>query len=324
MGQPATVPQVVLVAFATAQILDVTGPLEVFSTASRFLPGVDYDLSVASIGGGMVASSSGLAFSTVDLAECGTPLDTVIVAGGGDMAAAIADQHLLAQVNRLAAGARRVTSVCSGAFVLAAAGLLDGRRAATHWAECDQLRQAYPGVIVDRDAIYVRDGNVWTSAGVTAGIDLALALVADDHGRHAAARVARQLVVYLRRSGGQAQFSTLLAAQDAETEPIRELLGWLPDHLDQDVSVNALAHRTHLSARQLTRLFKADTGTTPAEHVEAIRTEAACRLLETTRAPIEEIARRCGFGNPETMNRTFRRRLNTTPGSHRQHFGGSG
>jgi transcriptional regulator GlxA family with amidase domain len=318
-----TVPRVVLVAFESAQILDVTGPLEVFSTASRFVPGVDYDISVASVGGGMLASSSGLAFSTVDLSDCRTPLDTLIVTGGRDIDASTADQRLLSQVRRLAGGSRRVTSVCSGAFVLAAAGLLDGRRAVTHWAECDLLRHAYPAVTVDSDAIYVRDGNVWTSAGVTAGIDLALALVADDHGRHAAARVARQLVVYLRRSGGQAQFSTLLAAQDAETEPIHDLLAWLPEHLNDDLTVSALAQRTHLSARQFNRVFKADTGTTPADHIEAIRTEAACRLLETTPAPIEEIARSCGFGNPETMNRTFRRRLNTTPGSHRQHFGGT-
>jgi transcriptional regulator GlxA family with amidase domain len=318
-----TVPRVVLVAFESAQILDVTGPLEVFSTASRFLAGVDYDTSVASVGGGMLASSSGLSFSTVDLSECRTPLDTLVVTGGRDMDAATVDQRLLSQVRRLAGGSRRVTSVCSGAFVLAAAGLLDGRRAVTHWAECDLLQHAYPAVTVDADAIYVRDGNVWTSAGVTAGIDLALALVADDHGRHAAASVARQLVVYLRRSGGQAQFSTLLAAQDAETEPIRDLLAWLPDHLDGDLTVSALAQRAHLSARQFNRVFRADTGTTPGDHIEAIRTEAACRLLETTRAPIEEIARGCGFGNPETMNRTFRRRLNTTPGSHRQHFGGT-
>jgi transcriptional regulator GlxA family with amidase domain len=318
-----TAPRVVLVAFESAQILDVTGPLEVFSTASRFVPGVRYNISVASVGGGMVASSSGLSFSTVDLADYRTPLDTLIVTGGRDMDRATADQRLLAEVRRLAGGARRVTSVCSGAFVLAAAGLLDGRRAVTHWAECDLLRRGYRAVTVDSDAIYVRDGNVWTSAGVTAGIDLALALVADDHGRHAAAGVARQLVVYLRRSGGQAQFSSLLAAQNAETEPIHDLLAWLPEHLDDDLSVSALAQRTHLSARQFNRVFKTDTGTTPADHIEAIRTEAACRLLETTRAPIAEIARKCGFGNPETMNRTFRRRLNTTPGSHRQHFGGS-
>jgi transcriptional regulator GlxA family with amidase domain len=324
MGQSVTAPRIVVVVFESAQILDVTGPLEVFSTATRFVPGIDYDLAVASVGGGMVASSSGFAFATVDLAACATPLDTLIVSGGRDLDEATADQLLLAQVRRLSDGARRVASVCSGAFVLGAAGLLDGRRAATHWAECDLLRKTYPAVSVDTDSIYVRDGNVWTSAGVTAGIDLALALVADDHGRQAAARVARQLVVYLRRTGGQAQFSTLLAAQESDSEPIRDLLGWLPDHLDDDLTVGALAQHTHLSVRQFDRVFKASTGTTPADHVEALRTEAACRLLETTRAPIEEIARRCGFGTPETMNRTFRRRLDTTPGSHRQHFGETG
>ena len=186
------------------------------------------------------------------------------------------------------------------------------------------MQRDYPKVRVDLDAIYVHDGNVWTSAGVTAGIDLALALVADDHGQPAAATVARRLVVYLRRSGGQAQFSTLLAAQAAESEPIRDLLSWLPDHLGEDLSVTALARQSNLSERQFNRVFKADAGTTPADHIEAVRTEAACRLLETTRAPIEQIARTCGFGNPETMNRTFRRRLNTTPGSHRQHFGSAG
>lgn len=316
-----TVPRVVLVAFESAQILDVTGPLEVFSTASRFVAGVDYDLCVASVGGGIVASSSGLSFSTLNLSDVRTPLDTLIFTGGRDTVAVSGDQRLLSQVHRLAASSRRVTSVCSGAFVLAASGLLYGRRAVTHWAECDLLRRTYPAVSVDADAIYVRDGNVWTSAGVTAGIDLALALVADDHGRHAAATVARQLVVYLCRSGGQAQFSTLLAAQDAETEPIQDLLAWLPDHLGDDLTVKALAGQTHLSPRQFNRVFKADTGTTPADHVETVRTEAACRLLETTGASVEDIARRCGFGNPETMNRTFRRRLSTTPGGHRQHFG---
>ena len=243
-----------------------------------------------------------------------------MVAGGADMDEATADEELLHHVRRLAAGARRVTSVCSGAFVLAAAGLLDGRRATTHWAECGLLHDSYADVTVESDAIYVHDGNVWTSAGVTAGIDLALALVAEDHGRQAAATVARQLVVYLRRSGGQAQFSALLAAQAADTEPVRDLLSWLPDHLDEDLSVPALARQVNLSERQFSRVFKAEVGITPADHVETVRLESACRLLETTHSSIEQIARTCGFGTPETMNRTFRRRLNTTPGDHRQHF----
>ena len=180
---------------------------------------------------------------------------------------------------------------------------------------------AIPKVAVEHDAIYVHDGNVWSSAGVTAGIDLALALIADDHGRQAAATVARQLVVYLRRSGGQAQFSALLTAQAADTEPMRDLLSWLPDHLTENLSIAALADRVHLSERQFSRAFKADVGSTPADHVEATGLEAACRLLETTHGSIELVARTCGFGTPETMNRAFRRRLSTTPGEHRRHFG---
>lgn len=253
--------------------------------------------------------------------DIGRDVDTLVVAGGEDMDAPAADDDLVRNVRRIAGHARRVTSVCSGAFLLAAAGLLDGRRATTHWAECDLLEGDYPQVTVDSDAIYVEDDGVWTSAGVTAGIDLSLALVAADHGRTAAATVARQLVVYLRRSGGQSQFSTLLASQSAESEPIRELLTWMPDHLDGDLTVPALAERVHLSERQFRRVFKREVGRTPIDHVDTVRLEGACRLLETTRMPIEEVARRCGFGTPETMNRTFRRRLNTTPSNHRHHFG---
>jgi transcriptional regulator GlxA family with amidase domain len=314
--------RVVIVAFPTAQVLDVTGPLEVFSTASRSWPAAGYPTEVVSPVGGPVRASSGLEFATTPLAGVPGPLDTLVVAGGRDLAAACADEHLLHHVRRLAADARRVTSVCSGAFVLAAAGLLDGRRATTHWAECRLLERAHPEVTVEPDSIYVRDGNTWTSAGVTAGIDLALALVADDHGQQAAAVTARQLVVYLRRSGGQTQYSALLAAQAADSEPIRDLLAWLPDHLAEDLTVPALAARLHLSERQFSRLFRAELDTTPADHVEAVRLAAACRLLETTSAAIEQIARRCGFGAPETMNRAFRRRLGTTPGEHRRHFGG--
>jgi transcriptional regulator GlxA family with amidase domain len=312
---------VTVVAFPSAQILDVTGPLEVFSSATRLVPSAQYRTQVVSTSGGPVLASSGLSFSTTALPDVVEPVDTLVVAGGRDMDEACADEELLGHVRRLATSARRITSVCSGAFVLAAAGLLDGRRATTHWAECRLLATAYPAVSVDGDAIYVRDGDIWTSAGVTAGIDLALALVADDHGVRAAAAVARHLVVYLRRSGGQAQFSTLLAAQAAESEPVRELLAWLPDHLTADLSVPALARRVHLSERQFSRVFKAEVDVTPSVHVEMVRLEAACRLLETTGHAVDHIARICGFGAPETMNRAFRRRLNTTPGDHRRHFG---
>ena len=243
---------VVIVTFDTAQILDVTGPLEVFSSASRFLPAVRYRTQVVTTTGGPVRASCGLEFASTPIADVTGPVDTLMVAGGADMDAAAADRELLAQVRRLATDARRVTSVCSGAFVLAAAGLLEGRRATTHWAECGLLDDTYAGITVDLDAIYVQDGNVWTSAGVTAGIDLALALVAEDHGHQAAATVARQLVVYLQRSGGQAQFSALLAGQAADTEPVRDLLAWLRDHLTDDLSVAALARQINLSERQFT------------------------------------------------------------------------
>jgi transcriptional regulator GlxA family with amidase domain len=315
---------VVMVTFGSGQILDVTGPLEVFSHASRFLPAVRYRTQVVTNGGGPVMASCGLEFASIPISDVPGPVDTLMVGGGAGIDEAVADTELLAQIRRLAADARRVTSVCSGAFLLAAAGLLNGRRATTHWADCGHLDDTYADVTVDADAIYVNDGNVWTSAGVTAGIDLTLALVADDHGHQAAATVARQLVVYLQRSGGQAQYSALLAGQAADSEPVRDLLSWLRDHLTDDLSVAALARQVNLSERQFTRVFKAEVGATAADHVEAVRLESACRLLESTNRTVEQIARTCGFGTPETMNRAFRRRLNTTPGDHRRHFRGDG
>ena len=312
--------RVVIVTFHSAQILDVTGPLEVFSSSTRFVRAAQYDTELVSVAGGQVLSTSGMEFATTRLADVAGPVDTLVVAGGRDMDDACADEELLAHLRRLAGDARRITSVCSGAFLLAAAGLLDGRRAATHWAECHLLANEYPAVDVDRDSIYVRDGNTWTSAGVTAGIDLALALVADDYGREAAAVVARQLVVYLRRSGGQAQLSALLAAQDVDSQPVQDLLTWLPDHLTEDLTVPGLARRAHLSERHFSRVFKAEVGVSPADHIEAVRLETACLLLESTHASIGQVAGTCGFGTAETMTRSFRRRLGTTPGQHRRHF----
>jgi transcriptional regulator GlxA family with amidase domain len=312
--------RVVIVAFDSAQILDVTGPLEVFSTATRLVLAAQYDVELVSVTGGLIWSTSGMEFSTSRLDEVHGSVDTLLVAGGRDMDAACANLELVGQLRRLSTRSRRVASVCSGAFLLAAAGLLDGRRAVTHWAECHRLARSYPAVDVDRDAIYLHDGNVWTSAGVTAGIDLTLALVAEDHGRKAAAAVARQLVVYLRRSGGQSQFSVLLAAQDADTQPIQDLLTWLPDHLTQDLSIPKLALLTNLSERHFSRLFKAEVGVGPAEHIEAVRLDTACRLIESTHLTVEQVALTCGFGTVETMNRAFRRRLGTTPLQHRHHF----
>ncbi len=230
------------------------------------------------------------------------------------------DADLLAWLRGATDRSRRVTSVCSGALILAAAGLLDGRRATTHWSVCEIMARLYPDVEVDDDRIFVRDGHVWTSAGVTAGMDLALALVEDDHGRGLALQVARQLVLFTQRSGGQSQFSAQLAVRRAEREPLREVLAHIAEHLDDDLSVPALARRATMSPRTFARTFRAEVGTTPAAFVRASRVEAARRLLEGSDAGMADVARRCGFGTVETMHRAFRRTVNTTPGAYRRHF----
>jgi transcriptional regulator GlxA family with amidase domain len=313
---------VVLVTFPSCQLLDIAGPLDVFEAATRVVPRACYQTVIVSVNGGPVSSTSGLSLTTTPIASVRSPIDTLVIVGGDGTAEASHDADLLRHVRRLASRANRVTAVCTGAFVLAATGLLDKHRAVTHWEWCDLLQHMYPEVTVESEPIYVRDGNVWTSAGVTAGIDLALALVAEDHGNAAANRVARQLVVYLRRSGGQAQYSIPLAAQSIDDgHLLTSILSWVVDHLDSNLTVNALANRAHLSQRQFSRVFTAHVGTTPARYIEALRIEAARRLLETTTKPMEAIAAACGFGTPETMNRAFRRRTNTTPTGHRKHFG---
>jgi transcriptional regulator GlxA family with amidase domain len=213
-----------------------------------------------------------------------------------------------------------VASVCSGAFLLAEAGVLAGRRATTHWESCDALARRHPDVEVDPDPIFVRDGNVLTSAGVTAGMDLALALVEDDHGPERALAVARQLVMYVRRPGGQSQFSAALRAQRAERRPLRELQAWVADHLDADLSVEALARRAAMSPRNFARAFAAEAGVTPARYVEEVRVEAARRLLEGTGRPVDGIAAACGFGSAETMRRAFLRTVHVPPSEYRKRF----
>ena len=213
-----------------------------------------------------------------------------------------------------------MTSVCTGAFILAEAGVLDGRRATTHWSSLDALAHRYPATTVERDPIYVRDGDVWTSAGVTAGMDLALALVEDDHGRDVALQTARRLVMYVQRPGGQSQFSAALRAQGAERQPLRDVQAWAIDHLDADLSVARLAERAAMSPRNFARAFAREVGVTPARYVEDLRLEAARRLLETTARPVEQVATACGFGTPETMRRTFTRRLGVAPTDYRKRF----
>jgi transcriptional regulator GlxA family with amidase domain len=269
--------------------------------------------------------------ATRDLTRMRGPIDTLLVGGGDGTAQAIVDAALLQQVRRLSPHSRRVASVCSGAFVLAEAGLLDDLQATTHWAWTSTLAKLYPRVHVVPDAIYMREfrrhQEVWTSAGVTAGIDLALAMVADDHGTAMATEVARQLVVYVRRGGGQSQYSTHLAAQGADPDAgahaaqVDALLVWIRDHLDGDLSVPALASRMHLSPRQFVRVFQRATGRSPGGHVEAVRVEAAQRLLATTTLPIAAVSRQTGFGSADTFHRVFRRQCHVTPSDYRTHFG---
>jgi len=310
--------EIAFLVFPDFQILDLTGPLEVFSQAERHESG-SYVLRTLALEPGAVASSSGLSVN----AEAARPFagaDTLIVVGGRGTDAAVADPGYAAWIRTAAPRVRRVASVCSGAFLLAEAGLLDGRRATTHWSDAAALAERYPAVTVDADPIFVREGNVATSAGVTSGIDLALALVEEDLGSAAARRVARQLVVFVQRPGNQRQFSVQLTAQRPAREPIRDLLTHIAEHPEADLSVPVLAARVGLSERQFLRVFPTETGHSPAGYVEAARVEAACRLLETTDDGLERIARICGFGTLRTLQRSFHRVLAVAPHEYRERF----
>lgn len=315
---------VVVVAFDDFQLLDLAGPVEVFETANRLGREPRYHRTLVTPDGRSVRSSSGVEVgadaSIAELAAATPPIDTLVVVGGFGSDRCAQDQDFLASVVALAARAQRITSVCTGALVLAAAGLLDGHRATTHWASCDELAAAHPTVEVLADRIYVHDRGRWTSAGVTAGIDLALALIEDDHGTGLAHEVAGWLVVFTRRPGGQAQFSAQLLAEPAHTPAIREVQLWLPDHLTEDLTVARLAERAWMSERSFARAFRAETGTTPAAHVEDLRVEAARRLLEGTDLTVAAVATRVGLKHAETLHRAVARRLGTTPNRYRQHF----
>jgi transcriptional regulator GlxA family with amidase domain len=317
-----------MVAFPGAQILDVVGPLEVFACASSALAagahaarGPAYEIAVAALAAGPVRMSSGVSVvAERALRDVRGPLDTLIVAGGEGVAAAAREPALLRRLRALAPGARRLASVCSGTFLLAEAGLLDGRRVTTHWAACDALARRYPSLEVDPEPIFVRDGRIYTSAGVTAGMDLALALVEEDHGREVALAVARRLVLFLKRPGGQAQFSAWLRAQQAEREPLREVLGWIVANPAADLAVTALAARAAMSPRHFARVFAAQVGATPARFVERARVEAARRLLEETDRGVEDVAAACGFGSAETLRRAFLRSVRVNPADYRRRF----
>lgn len=312
---------VFIACFEGVELLDVAGPTSVFSTATSLLGrGRGYDVRLVAERAGSILTSSGVTLTAIHaLGSIRGEIDTLIVPGG--LPGAIDDAAALVPiVRRLAARTRRLASVCSGAFILSRAGMLDGRAAVTHWAGCEQLRREHPQCRVEEDRIFVRDGNIWTSAGVSTGIDLALAMVEEDHGAQLALDIARWLVVYLRRPGGQSQFSAPLAAQIAERKGLRDLLQWMTDHIEADLSVAALAARASMSERTFARVFAAETRFTPAAYVERLRIDAARRSLETTRKSVKQIARACGFGTVETMHRAFRRSVASTPLQYRARF----
>jgi transcriptional regulator GlxA family with amidase domain len=323
----AVVRRVAMLGFPDAQILDIAGPLEVFARTSRWLTDEGladapaYETTLLAATEGALAMSNGLRFVVEKSIESlDTALDTLMVAGGMGTPAAMNDPRLLGWLRKIAPRVRRLCSVCTGTFLLAEAGLLSGRRATTHWRFCDALARRFPAIQVQTDPIFVRDGQVYTSAGVTAGIDLALALVEEDHGRRVALGVARELVMFLRRPGGQSQFSVQLAAQSADREPIRELQGWIADHLSEDLSVGRLARRSAMSARNFARVFLRETGLTPASFVARTRVEAARRRLEESVDGIDRIAEHCGFGTRESMRRAFIRSLHVPPSAYRSRF----
>lgn len=319
--------RIALVAVPDAQVLDVAGPLEVFASASRELHrrGAAADRAyagelVAPRAGELETSSGVTLLAPRALHDLRGPLDTLIVAGGPGVDAACNDAALLRSLRRVAGRAERLASVCTGAFLLAEAGLLEGRRVTTHWAACERLAERHPELRVDPDPIFVRDGHVWTSAGVTAGMDLALAMVESDHGREVAVAVARRLVLFLKRPGGQSQYSVWLDAQGGARDPLADVRAWIVEHPAADLSVEALARRAGMSPRHFARVFARETATTPARFVERARVEAARRLLEEAGARVDGVAAACGFGSPETLRRAFLRQLRVPPAAYRNRF----
>lgn len=321
---------VLILAFDEAQLLDVCGPLQVFASANELAaaaaPGLaPYRIAVASPTGGTIRTSSGLAIATEALSAVGRgAIDTVIVTGGRGVRRIAENRRLIAWLRRRAPEIRRICSVCTGAFLLAETGLLDGRDATTHWKSCDILQARYPEIRVSTEPIYVQDGPLWTSAGVTAGIDLALALVEGDLGHRLAMEVARHLVVFLKRPGGQAQFSVPLSMQAAPDNALAELHAWIAEHLAEDLRVERLAARACMSGRSFARFYRAQTGRTPARAVAEMRLEAVRRDLEETALSVKEIAAKAGFTNDQVLRRAFQRRFGTPPAGYRDRFAARG
>jgi len=315
--------RVVLLAYDGMNLLDLAGPLQALTTANRSaLPGAParYETIVASGEGGPIVTSTGLPVVTVAIASLAdVPIDTLIAPGGcvgEDYAVTPALRNFIAD---RASSVRRLCSVCTGAFLLAAAGQLDGRRVATHWAWLDKLKSRHPTLDVDANSIFIRDGNLWTSAGVSSGIDLTLALIEEDYGPRVAIDAARQMVVFMKRAGGQSQFSVPLAAQTRDHGFV-ELHAWMAANLATDLSVGQLAAQAGMAPRTFSRIYAAKVGRTPAKTVDLMRLEAACRQLEETDLPLKSVALRAGYGDEQNLRRAFQRQLVTNPATHRLRF----
>jgi transcriptional regulator GlxA family with amidase domain len=318
--------RVALFTFANAQALDVVGPHQILSGVNNERPKHEpgYAIEIFAREAGPCAMSSGLALiadhSFMSRRAISRVFDTVMVVGGEGTFEAIRDKQFIAAIRGAAKQARRIVSVCTGAFLLAEAGLLKGKRATTHWSACAQLQRRYPDITVETDPIFVRDGNVWTSAGVTAGMDLALALVEEDFAHEMALKVARRHVLYMIRPGGQTQFSAQLEVQAQSEGRIARVIRWIPDHLADDLSVPSLAARAAMSERNFARSFRNETGETPARFIDRTRLEAARRLLTGSDLSVEIVAERCGFGSAERMRRSFQRQVRVSPNAYRERF----
>lgn len=308
---------VVFVVFPGVKLLDAAGAAEVFAEANRF--GADYQIAMASPDGRDVPTSIGVGLAVNQRISAVEHADTVVVAGGDNLVGQAIDPALVEAVRSVSDRTRRLASICTGSFILAQAGLLSGRRATTHWRHARLLARAFPDIRVEPDAIFVRDGHVYTSAGVSAGIDLALALVEQDHGAELVREVARSLVVYLKRAGGQSQFSVLVEADPAPQSPLRAVTDAIAADPAADHSVKSLARQAALSTRQLTRLFHSELGTTPARYVEMVRIDAARAALDAGRS-VSDSARLAGFGSPETLRRVFVDTLGVSPKNYRDRF----
>jgi transcriptional regulator GlxA family with amidase domain len=312
----------VIVAFDDAQALDLVGPAEVFAEANQFSDHSEYRITTIGTSTGLLRMSNGIQLSATHFSKWRGTIDTLIVAGGSQTALQTVANNtkFLSWLKGRALGSRRVASVCTGAFVLAELGLLDGRRVSTHWGACEQLKGYAPRVDVDPDAIFVKDGNVYTSAGVTCGIDLALSLVEEDLGRNICAQIARNLVLYLRRSGGQSQYSLPLQLQSTHSKGMSKVAEYIQDNLTADLSIGTLANLFGLSSRHFSRQFLAEVGQTPARYINKIRLDAARIHLESSDLRLKQIAAKCGYRSADTMGRTFRTNFGVTPDEYRTGF----